>query len=72
MNHSSIRLLESYLSDRRQRVKVGNIHVAPGKKISKRVPQESIRNLFNMFIKDMCIKECDLYNYADNCSQAQK
>ena len=61
--------LESYLSDRKQRVKISQAH---GKwlNILKGVPQGSILGplLFNVFINDLFyfIKLAKLYNYADD------
>ena len=61
--------MESYLSDRKQQIKIGNV-VSSWAEIKKGVPQGSILGplLFNVFINDIFyfIKNCDLYNYADD------
>ena len=61
--------MESYLSDRKQQIKIGNV-VSSWAEIKKGVPQSSILGplLFNVFINDIfySIKNCDLYNYADD------
>ena len=61
--------MESYLSDRKQQIKIGNV-VSSWAEIKKGVPQSSIAGpfLFNVFINDIFhfIKNCDLYNYADD------
>ena len=63
------KLLLSYLSNRKQQIKIGNI-VSTWANIQKGVPQGSILGplLFNVFINDIFyfIKHCDLYNYADD------
>ena len=60
---------ESYLSDRTQQIKIGNA-VSSLAEIQKGVPQGSILGplLFNVFINDIFyfIKNCTLYNYADD------
>ena len=66
---SACQLVSSYLSNRKQRVKIGNVKSewAP---LSKGVPQGSILGplLFNVFMNDlfMFIEQCTLYNYADD------
>ena len=68
---SACNLISSYLSDRKQRVKMGNAR-SEWLTLSKGVPQGSILGplLFNVFINDlyMFIKRCTLYNYADDNS----
>ena len=64
------KLLLSYLSNRKQQNKIGNI-VSTWANIQKDVPQGSILGgplLFNVFINDILyfIKHCDLYKYADD------
>ena len=62
-------LLKSYLSDRKQRIKLNNI-VSSWSEIKKGVPQGSILGplLFNVFINDIFyfIEHGTLYNYADD------
>ena len=62
-------LIASYLSDRKQRVKISNSR-SNWADLNKGVPQGSILGplLFNIFINDMFlfIEKCTLYNYADD------
>ena len=71
LNTPACNLIASYLSNRKQRVKIGNAR-SKWIRLSKGVPQGSILGplLFNVFINDMhmFIKECTLYNYADDNS----
>ena len=71
LNTPACNLIASYLSNRKQRVKIGNAR-SKWITLSKGVPQGSILGplLFNVFINDMhmFIKECILYNYADDNS----
>ena len=71
LNTPACNLIASYLSNRKQRVKIGNTR-SKWTPLSKGVPQGSILRplLFNAFISDMhmFIKECTLYNYADDNS----
>ena len=63
------KLLESYLTMRKQRVKLGQTQ-SEWRELLKGVPQGSIIGplLFNIFMNDMyyCINECQLYGYADD------
>ena len=65
----SINLLRNYLSNRRQRVKIGN-NCSEWQNITKGVPQGSILGpiLFNIFLNDIfaSLNETTLYNYADD------
>ena len=72
---SSLKLLKSYLTNRQQKVKIGNA-TSEWEDILKGVPQGSILGpiLFNIFINDMFhfITRADLVNYADDntiCSE---
>ena len=71
LNTPACNLIASYLSNRKQRVKIGNTR-SKWITLSKGVPQGSILGplSFNIFINDMhmFIKECTLYNYADDNS----
>ena len=67
----AVNLLASYLSDRKQQVKIGNV-TSKWADISKGVPQGSILGplLFNVFINDIFyfIQKGTLYNYSDDNS----
>ena len=69
LSDNATKLLLSYLSNRKQQIKIGNI-VSKWANIQKGVPQGSIVAplLFNVFINDIFyfIKHCDIYNYADD------
>ena len=71
LDMSACNLIGSYLSNRKQRVKIGNAR-SKWISLSKGVPQGSILGplLFNIFINDMYMfmDECTLYNYADDNS----
>ena len=69
LSDEAVLLLKSYLSDRKQRIKLNNI-VSSWSEIKKGVPQGSILGplLFNVFINDIFyfIEHGTLYNYADD------
>ena len=69
LTENATKLMESYLSDRTQQIKIGNV-VSSWAEIQKGVPQGSILGplLCNVFINDIFyfIKNCTLYNYADD------
>ena len=65
----SIKIIKLYLSDREQRVRIGNVH-SSWKTTIKGVPQASVRcpMFSNVFINDIFyfIKRARLTNYADD------
>ena len=69
LSTNAIQLVESYLSNKKQRIKIGTVFSSSAE-IHKRVPQGSILGppLFNVFINDIFyfIERCTLYNYADD------
>ena len=69
LSDSACSLLQSYLSDRKQMVKLGHCK-STFLKIIKGVPQGSILGplLFNIFLNDIFyfVKKSNLYNYADD------
>lgn len=66
---NAVGLLESYLSDRKQQVRIGS-HTSSWENIMKGVPQGSILGplLFNIFLNDIFyfVTQANLYNYADD------
>ena len=69
LDNKSVSLIDSYLSQRKQCVKVGDAH-SSFQETLKGVPQGSILGpvLFNIFINDIFefMTESNLYNYADD------
>jgi hypothetical protein len=69
LDQNAVALIKSYLTERKQCVKVGNVN-SSFKNIEKGVPQGSILGptLFNIFVNDIfCfVKTSKLVNYADD------
>ena len=69
LSGNSIKIMRSYLTGRKQRVKIGN-GTSKWADILKGVPQDSILGpiLFNIFLNDMLkfIRKAELVNYADD------
>ena len=74
MSASACELISSYLTGRKQRVKIGNTR-SDWVALEKGVPQGSVLGplLFNVFINDlfMFLEKCLLYNYADDNSMSK-
>ena len=68
VNSRSLKILSSYLSNRKQRVQLGNVY-SSWHDIITGVPQGSILGLlFNIFLSDLFLflNEVDIANYADD------
>ena len=69
LSEEAVKLLESYLSDRSQQVRLGTF-TSTWEKLFKGVPQGSIFGplLFNIFLHDIFyfVLRSTIYNYADD------
>ena len=71
LSEATCETMVDYLQDRKQRVKISNSR-SSWKQLTKGVPQGSTPGpfLFNVFMNDLFLfmKNCKLYNYADDIS----
>ena len=71
MDIPSLRLIHSYLKERKQRVRINNSY-SSWSTLLYGVPQGSIIGplLFNIYMTDLflSIKKCEIANYADDCT----
>ena len=71
MDETSLRLMYSYLNDRKQKVRINSSYSSWSTLLSG-VPQGSIIGplLFNIYLVDLFlfIEKCNLANYADDCT----
>ena len=69
VSEDAVKLIESYLSDRSQQIRMGS-NTCDWENLTKGVPQGSILGplLFNVFINGIfyIVEKCSLYNYADD------
>ena len=69
LSKNSLKLLQSYLENRKQRIKIGSYY-SDWDQMCKGVPQRSIlgRVLFKIFINDifLFVQNSTIYNYADD------
>ena len=65
----AVKLIDNYLSDRSQQIRIGS-NMTALENLTKEVPQDSIlcSLIINLFINDSfyIIDKCSLYNYADD------
>jgi len=71
-SRNSCELVKSYLTNRRQRVKLGSTR-SSWRTLERGVPQGSLTGplLFNVFLNDLVMQladKCDIFNYADDNS----
>ena len=74
MSINTCEMMKSYLTNRKQRVKLGDVR-SEWRVMERGVPQGSVIGplIFNIFMNDLFyfITVCDLYNYADDNSIAK-